>query len=184
MSLMPINEILLDGKKFNFQETDLPLLIHGEDKAGGSLFTISTIANLFKNGSKLLCLTGYRMARDEFYKQINSLQDSNAVFYSQEQVEDFAKDIKTLPDIGERVVLIKNIDLLSEEIFNLVSTKQKCIISGDINRCVFKDKILNKMFKTKVLFSKLEGMGMPDLQRYQGLMVKSNLTGIINTKII
>ncbi len=180
---MPINKILLNGNDFECSEADLPMLIHGEDKAGASLFTVSYIANLFARGSKLLCITGYHMARDEFYKQTNAPHSQNAVFCLKEEVEDFESYIKTLPDIEERVIVIKNIELFSEEVFNLVYSKQLLIISGDINKCVFKEKILNLKFKTKVLFSKLDKEEMPDLQKYQGFLANNQTSGIATVQM-
>jgi len=179
-----MNEILLNGSKFDCTEKILPVLIHGEEKAGASLFTVSLAANLFTNGSKLLFLTGYKMAKDEFFKQTNSTENDRIIFCLKDEVEKFTNYVNTLSDINERVIIIKNVDLFDEKIFDLISDHKKIIISGNINKCTFKDKILNKLFETKVLFSKLENLEIPNLQKYQGFMTGDNISGIITVKMV
>ncbi len=180
-----MNEILLDGSNFECNKNNLPLLIHGEDKAGASLFTITFAANLFASSSKLLFLTGYHMAKEEFLKQVGSSYKSNnsVIFCSKDKVEEFTKLATTLPDINERVVIIKNIDLFDEKTFDLISNKQKIIISGNISKCAFKDKILHMKFKTKVIFSEIEVTRIPELQKYEGFLMKGNISGIATVKI-
>ncbi|MDO8269661.1 MAG: hypothetical protein Q7T54_03260, partial [Candidatus Levybacteria bacterium] len=65
-----MNTILLNGNVYHFSESSLPILIHGEDHAGSSLFTISLLADLYIQGSKILFFTGYHFAKDEFIKQV------------------------------------------------------------------------------------------------------------------
>lgn len=178
-----MNKILLNGNIFKCKESDLPFLIHGEEKAGSSLFTVTLAANLFSTGCKLLFLTGYVMAKEEFLKQTQSTENKNIIFCLKDQTENFINYLNTLPDMQERIIAIKNIDLFDERIFDLVSENEKIIISGDISRCIFKDKILNKDFKTKVFFSKLENTTIPNLQKYEGFLEKDNITGIVTTKI-
>ncbi len=180
-----MNEILLNEEKFLYAENDLPLLLHGEDKAGASLYTITIAANLFAHGSKLLFLTGYEMAKQEFKKQTSllSAEDDRVIFFLKDQAEEFTKCMDTLLDINDRVIIIKNIDLFEERVFDLVSEKQKLIISGDIDTCSFKDKILSKKFKTKIYFSDLKGIELPELQKYQGFLEKDNVSGITTVLI-
>ena len=53
-----MNKILVNEKEFNFTEENLPILIHGEDKSGASLYTIAIAANLFSQKEKLVILCG------------------------------------------------------------------------------------------------------------------------------
>lgn len=73
-----VKKILLDNNEINFSETDLPILIHGKEHsgAGASLFTVSLMANLYIQGSKMLFLSGYHMARDELLAQVGDENDS------------------------------------------------------------------------------------------------------------
>jgi len=180
-----MNKITLNEKIFECNENKLPLLIHGKDKTGSSLFTVTFATNLFAKGSKLLFLTGYHMAKEEFFKQIDPLSagDDKVIFCLKDQINEFSHLVDTLPDINERVIIIKNIDLFDEKTFGLISSKQKIIISGDINKCTFKDKILNKKFETKVIFSELENIKTPELQKYQGFLIEDNNSGLVSVKI-
>ncbi len=181
-----MNKITLNEENFDCSENNLPLLIHGKEKTGSSLFTVTFATNLFKKGSKLLFLTGYHMAKEEFFKQIDSLltEDNKVIFRLKDQVKEFNHLVDTLPDINERVIIIKNIDLFDEKTFDLISNKQKIVISGDIDKCTFKDKILNMKFKTRVLFSELENLKTPELQKYQGFLTKDNISGLVAVKIV
>ncbi|MBP6883973.1 MAG: hypothetical protein KBC06_01950 [Candidatus Pacebacteria bacterium] len=180
-----MNKVLLNGDEFECGENNLPLLIHGEDKAGASLFTITFAVNLFASGSKLLFLTGYEMAREEFLKQTTSTHkgDDAVIFFLKDEVEEFARYMTTLPDINDRVIVIKNIDLFDEKTFDLIGNKQKIIISGDINKCPYKNKIQQMNFVTKVLFSKLEDNEIPELQKYQGFLTQNHTSGISTIQI-
>jgi hypothetical protein len=181
-----MNKILLNEDTYKCSENDLPLLIHGEDKAGASLFTITFAANLFTTGSKLLFLTGYEMAREEFVKQIgiSHVENNDVIFCFKDSVNQFIEYLNTLSDINERIVIVKNIDLFNEEIFHLISNKQKIILSGDINKCGFKKAILGIKFKTKVMFSTLEGEKIPELQKYQGFLMHEDISGVATVAIV
>jgi hypothetical protein len=72
--------------------------------------------------------------------------------------------------------------LFKEEIFDLVLPKDKIVLSGDINKCSFKNRILNTKFKTKIFFSALGNFTFKLLQKYEGFFVSDDLKGI--TKVI
>ncbi len=59
----------MDNKATDFTLSDLPMLIHGADGNGASLFSITMAANFFRQGFKILFMSGYHMARDEFREQ-------------------------------------------------------------------------------------------------------------------
>lgn len=178
--------ILLNDKEFNLQGTDLPILIHGKDNSGASLFTITVLANLYKQGSKIIFLSGYHMARDEFISQtdehnstiltdendeIYQIEEKKVIFIKRENADWFIHLIQSLSDIGERVILVKNIDLFPENIFNAVVDKKNVVISGDINKTDYKKRVLSKNFVSKVLFSPLElndATILPPLEKYKG----------------
>lgn len=174
-----MNKILLNGKELSLTESILPMLVHGEDKSGSSLYTISLAANFYSQGSKLLFLCGYTQAPEEFTKQVGSF-DNSVSFFVKERAEDFKKKLSKTND---EIVIIKNIELLTEDIFNLVTGVQKLIISGDISRCSFKKKILEEPFATKVYFSGLESSDIPKLEKYSGFLNSKNLQGITRLQI-
>ncbi len=176
-----MNKIQCDGIDFAFTPDHLPILIHGEDKAGASLFTITVAANLFAQGEKIIFLSGYPMAREEFFKQIGT--DQQVPFFIKDEIPQFIEAVKNLPDIKERVVVIKNIELFSEEILNLVSSFPKIIISGDINQCTFKSEVIAIPFNSKVFFSPFENMELPELDKYQGFLESDSKTGKVSVII-
>ena len=62
------------------------------------------------------------------------------IFYTKEYVSDFKNFIENANE--DRIIIIKNIELFEESIFDLLSTRNKIIISGDLSKCSFKNKIL------------------------------------------
>lgn len=167
-------KLLLDKKEFNFTENNFPILIHGEDKSGASLYTITTAVDFYKQNLKIIFLCGYEQAKEEFVKQVGTIDDK-IIFFVKEEVEEFRKLLTKSDDI---IIIIKNIELFGENIFDLVSEKTKLIISGDITKCSFVNKILEKPFKTKIFFSKLKDINIPQLQKYEAYLLSDNLSGI------
>jgi len=46
--------ILLNKEKITFREENLPILIHGEEGSGASLYTISLAVNFISLGSRII----------------------------------------------------------------------------------------------------------------------------------
>lgn len=172
-----MKKILLDGQDYRFAENKLPLLIHGLDKSGASLYTISVIADLFLQGHKVLVLCGYPMAREEFTNQVGTY-NSRALFYTKDQGSVFLSQLKDLQDIGERIIILKNVELFDETIFKQIAARGRFIASGDFSKCAFKDRILETTFSTKVFFSLLEGFDVPGLKKYEGFLKSTAAEGI------
>jgi hypothetical protein len=177
-----MKKIFVDKKEFQFTGDNLPMLIHGEDHAGASFYTISLIANLFLQGSKILVLCGYSMAEEQFRKQVGDFRGEVA-FYTKDQISDFLKAVSSLRDIDERIVLLKNVELFDGETANFVSEKKKYIISGDFNKCAFREKVLEKLFATKIFFSPLSEVEIPYLNKYEGFFISNFLNGITKVEI-
>jgi len=74
-----IKKILLNNSEFLFSIDLLPCLIHGRAHEGSSLFTVTLIASLYKQGYKVLFLSGYPMARQELVNQIEGDRDTYVV---------------------------------------------------------------------------------------------------------
>jgi len=175
-----LKKIFLDHKEFHFTQSALPILIHGKEHTGTSLFTVSFLADLYSQGSKIVALTGFPMAQVEFESQIES--NEKAQFFTKENEELFITNIQTNSDMNDRVILIKNIELFNEEIFDAVKDFSNVIISGDLNNCSFKEKILQKSFNTKIYFSQLNEV-LPELHEYEGYFVSQNNTGRVSLEV-
>lgn len=178
-----MNIFLLDENEFHFAENDLPILIHGAEHAGSSLFTVSLLANLYNQGSAILFFTGYPMAKDEFIKQVGKPQEDRVIFVKGTEPNEFLHNVNELPDINERVILVKNIDLFDQSIFDAVSEKTKLVISGDIEKVPYKEHLLSKKFNSKILFSPASFEQIPELQKWNGYLISENNRGEISLEI-
>ncbi len=193
-----LNKILLNNEQYESSEADLPCLITYGEKTGGSQFTMTLTSNLFLGGSKILILTAYPMARDNFMEQIQGREGDVAYVESVEQLEQnkdaqaiilksgdeelFLRVVSGLEDIGERMILVKNIEVFNEKVFSFILGFQKIILSGDIDECEAKDLIMVSKFRTVVAFSKPKvklPFELPELQKYQGYFWGEARKGVV-----
>ncbi|MFA4942612.1 MAG: hypothetical protein WC564_03190 [Patescibacteria group bacterium] len=174
--------ILIDNKKVSFIENDFPILIHGVEKSGASFFSVCLLADLLKDGMKVLLFSAYPMAKEEFKKQIIGYED-NAIIIDSGEEQDFINTINNTSDLSERIVLIKNIDNYSSKLFDAVRDLKLVIFSGDLNKCKFADELVNKTFASKILFSPSEKYPQYDLTgllKYHGKIFSDKYNGIIS----
>ena len=180
--------LIFGNSRLSLDNSDLPCLIHGAPGSGASFFSINVIAESFYlQGLKILFFTAKPAARDEFLKlagvddayivtdQASTLNSFNkqAVFVNSGDQDSFVRCVKTLPDIDDRVVFVKNIELYEEKVFSAISDKTSVILSGDIDTAVCKDMLIQRKYVTKIFFSKPEadiGVVIPDIEKYQGYM--------------
>lgn len=176
-----MNKILLEGEELDLPEVKFPVLVHGEEGTGASLYTISLAANLYSKGSNIIFLCGYAMAREEFVKQVGEVEAGRIKFFTKDQVQDFKN---ALSDFNEDVIIfIKNIELFGEDILRLTIHKDKVIISGDINKYELINELFQKHFATKIIFSEMSGMELPKLREYEGYFETTNLVGKTTVKV-
>lgn len=194
------DQILLNNEVYHITEDDLPCLIHYTTKAGGSHFSVTMIADLFLRGSKILFLTAYPMAKDNFLQQIKGMESKTAFVMDESQLKTdaqaiilesgneklFLKAIEKLDDINERVVLVKNMEVFSNAVFDSCLKMQKIILSGDLDECSVKKQISNKQYKTVVLFSNPETplkVELPTLEKYTGYLWSDGKEGLVTVKM-
>ena len=173
--------IKIDNKIVNFIESDFPMLISGAEKTGTSFFSISVLADLFNRGMKTLLFSAYPMAKEEFRKQINNDGEGSIIESGDEK--NLLKLLKEDPDLLNRVVLIKNIDKYSPELFSAIKDLKLVIFSGDIDKCKFADDLMKKYFVAKIFFSQSEKYpkeGLENLPKYSGKIIGDKYNGIIN----
>ena len=133
--------ILVNNRKTDFSNDDFPMLISGACKTGTSFFSVCLLADLLTSGKKVLLFSAYPAAKEAFREQIASNQENAFIIESgEEQV--FIDTIKEVPDLHERIILIKNIENYSEKIFNAVKDLKLVIFSGDLDKCSFYDKLI------------------------------------------
>ena len=191
------DKIFLNKQPLNFTENDLPCLITYADKTGGSHFSITLVVGLFLRGSKILFLTAYPMAKDNFLQQVGEDRSKIAFVTSVEELEKakdvqviilesgnealFNEAVKILPDLKERVILVKNMEVFGKIIFDTCLNMEKVILSGDIDKCADKERISKKDFITIIAFSKPEIplIDVPALEKYTGFLIGDHKMGMV-----
>jgi hypothetical protein len=188
------DQILINNTIYRVRENDLPCLITYVEKTGGSHFSVSMIVDLFLQDQKILFLSAYPMAKDNFLEQIKG-QEKNVIFVNKEKKLNatnqviilesgneklFLQALKKLSDIDERIILIKNIEVFSQNVFDACLNNKKIILSGDIDKCVAKKQIASKKFNTIVVFTKPKinlGITVPNLRKYIGYWYSQKIIG-------
>ena len=196
--------ILLNGELYKPNLDDLPCLIHGHAKAGASEFTVSYLADLFHQGTKLLFISGFPMAQKKFVDYVEPQKRQHitlvqtpdelvraahyqAILPTPGNYELLSTALIQLPDITERVVILKNFELLTRpEILLQVLKMPKWILSGNLDQCVSADLVLTESRNTTVLFSPTRyevGFMSPHLSKYQGYLQSTRKSGEITVSL-
>jgi len=193
-----IDQIILNDTVRDFDESILPCLINYEEKSGGSHYSVTLVANLFNQGCKILFFTAYPMAKENFIEQVG-LDETKIAFVLNQQdlltnsdkqclilesgnqeLLDFT--LNNLPDIKERIILIKNIEKFEDKIMSQVLTFDKIILSGHLDESSLKESIIQKEYKNIVLFNnpkvKLSVMA-PDLEKYSAYFWTADEQGVV-----
>ncbi len=197
-----MNKITLNNEFYNATENDFPYLVVYGEKSGGSHFSVTLMAELFSSGSKILFFTAFPMATDNFLGQIGSDNSNVAIVKNMEDLKQyensqaiildsgneilFLQAIKELKDINERIILVKNIEAFSDELLDSCLNFKNIILSGDIDTCVSKEKIIKKTFKSVVVFTKPEtslSIDVPELEKWTGYLDGGDKKGIIKVKV-
>lgn len=193
------DKIIFNEKEYQISESDLPCLVTYAEKSGGSHFSVSMIADLFLQGKKILFLTAYPMAKDNFFEQIKGYESKTAYITDESQLstdiqgiilesgneELFLKATKKLDNIDDRVILIKNMEVFTQAVFDICLNYKKLILSGDIDKCVAKKQISQKKFNAVVAFTKPEidlGITIPSLEKYVGYWRSKDKEGYTKLK--
>jgi len=177
--------ILLDGKKIDFSLNELPILISGAEKTGSSFFTVCLLANLVKNGHKVILFSAHPAAKEEFRNQVGTDLDK-ALIIESESEDEFIETIKKTTDLMERVVLIKNIDSYTKKLFNAVKDLKYIIFSGDLDKCQFADDLIKLNFDSKIFFSFSEKYPTEELKalpKYSGKIVGEKYNGVVKLDV-
>jgi len=192
-------QILINDGIYQVKENDLPCLITYAEKTGGSHFSISMVVDLFLQGQKILFLTAYPMAKDNFFEQIKGHEKNINFITEEKQLETtsqaiilesgnealFLQALKKLSDLDERIILVKNIEVFSQAVFDACLENKKIILSGNIDKCVAKKQIASTKFNTIVAFSQAEiklGINLPLLEKYTGYWQGQEISGQVKLK--
>ena len=192
--------ILLNNEIYHIDENSLPCLIHYVPKTGGSYFSVALVANLFLRGSKILFLTAYPIAKENFLQQIKGEQSKSAFITDESELNTdvqvinldsgneqlVLKAVEKLGDLNERVVFVKNMEVFGDAVFESCLKLQKIILSGDVDKCSAKKQISDKQFKTIVLFSNSEiplKIEIPELEKFTGYLWSDGKEGLVSVRM-
>mgnify|MGYP003600853254 FL=1 len=194
-----LKQILLNSKRFHIQQKDLPVLIHGDSGIGASLFSVSLVSDLHKQGLDVFFLSGYSWARNEFEEQTGAkgvFIDSNfsnatniarkkVIFIPSEQPELLVGLLDRLNDAPERVIFFKNFELFEEPIFLRIKSLPNLVLMGNLDKCSYADQLVAKNWQTKIFFSaskQISDVKLPPLEKYQGYLESTAQNGIVSLK--
>ncbi len=178
-------KILVNEKEVVFNKEDFPMFINGKAfvQSGASFFSVSLMTKLFENEEKIVFFTGFDPAKDLFKEQLNGEMNDNIIIIPTGDEDDFIKELDTIKDLDERIILFKNIEEYSINLFNKLKDQNFVIFSGDIDKCEFGEELMKKEFKTKIFFSypeKFEVENKIDLPKYNGHILGDRYNGIIS----
>jgi hypothetical protein len=173
------------------------MLIHGKEHSGASLLSVSLVAGLHNAGNKLCIFTAFPMAKEEFLEQI---KNKEKVFYLENEqgleealkiqtiivqcgnIDLFLKIISNFPAMSDRIIFVKNIETINQPILERV-IPYSFIVSGDFELNPLHQDFNFLFYKTKILFSSLNGKTNPPLQKYQAFMEDKVGDKIITLKV-
>jgi hypothetical protein len=162
-------QIILDDKVVEKLEPEsLPMLIHGQEGSGASMYTIALAAKWYQLGYKILFLCGYEMAEMEFTNLVGNHQEAR--FFMKDRQKDFLDSLSGVDD--KTIVVVKNFELFNQEVLNEIKTSLY-IVSGDISKA----NLQQKNFATEVYFSEIGNRTVPQLKKYEGYVVSGVYTG-------
>lgn len=164
-----VNFLKVGDKKHHFDETDLPALIHYKCKEWWSHYSMSLIANLVLQWSKVLIFTWYPEAKEQFFKdtpmiaeeiiivhtltELKKHKDKQVIIIHDDDEKLCLDAIKSLENINERIIFIKNIDILHKQLLTSCLKYDKLILSWDLDSCLAKSNISKKKYTSLILFS-------------------------------
>jgi hypothetical protein len=190
--------ILLDGQPLQFDDSDFPLLIQSREGLGASTFVINLMADLFRAGRKILFFSakpaakeGLRrllgddgLAETEFAPGDGDLAGKRAVVVGSSKAKDFLSVIRRLPDMPERVILVKNVEDYGPDVIEAIEETRLFILAGDLDRTPLGKEIWDREFATRICFSPPVTVGMdaenfPILDKFHGQFVGRGIEGLV-----
>lgn len=174
--------LLLNKTPFHLTPQDLPCMIHGVGKSGASFFTMNVVLDLIDQGHTVIFYSAFRAARDFLTENIP--EEKYAVIESQDQFsstkqllipmsgeKELFMDLLRKRGDSEYLIVVKNIEELSQDIVREILTHKNVIISGGCGDTKFSNLILDHQYASRIFFSDLN-VFLPheqiDLKMYEG----------------
>lgn len=183
-----------NGEKTDISHFDLPMLIHGTEGSGASFFTMQLVLHYLERRNDVIFYSAFKPAREylekcvekEFYEVITDASQIQQNSQNREtrqliipesgNVELFMELINTL-DVSQKLVVVKNVESLDEEILQKLLQLQHVIFSGDTLSI---DSLQKAYLASYVLFSDLKKFGLAPmhLEKYEGYMEGAGLVAL------
>ncbi len=149
---------------------DLPVLIHGKEGHGASLFSVKLVAGFIKKGNPFIFWSAYPMAKQELKKELNNDVPSDTIIIEDENPIELNKVLSEI-DAGQ-TLFVKNFEVIPSETRKKLLERRLLIIAGDLEKTLTKEEVLK--FPIRIFFSPYPGIEIPVLEKYQGYMFSKN----------
>jgi len=190
-------KLIFNDSVFHLTLQNLPCLIHGTEHSGSSFFSLALISDLVEQGKKIIFFSASEKAQINFLQlslnqknigKIETVEDirkqkiKQCLLIKQDAVDLFFSTLQKVSDVSDRLIVIKNIEYLPETVFDAIKDFENIILCGNIDRCTYKQKLLKKEFKTKILFSNLDALmvNVPPLDQYEAIFLGQSTGGLIH----
>jgi hypothetical protein len=119
-------------------------------------------------------------------EELVDAQNYQAIILKSGDGDLYLEALKTLPDLSERAVLLKNFEIFDQNILDSSIKLKKIILSGDVDESIAKKQISDKLYNTTILFSNPEtslSLKSPDLEKYVGYFKTSDKEGLVRLEM-
>jgi hypothetical protein len=183
-----MRQIAINGSPAVFTTSDLPIVIHGRERSGASLYAIIAAASIYRNGDGLFFWSAHHMAKEEFAKEmipgrnIHRIDSADEITSRAPQVIIMENESPEVLGLSlakldpTRVLFVKNFETLPEELRKELLNRKLLMIAGDLEKAMTKEAIFK--FETQIFFSPYPGVTLPPLGKYEGFIVGKGITTV------
>lgn len=140
----------------------LPIMIHGKEGSGASLFSV-VLAAAFARQRPLVFWSAYPMAKKEFRDELGDAARGAAIIEEGDPGLLSEALASAAPDAA---LFVKNFETLPAALQARLAAHGTLIASGDMEGLAVLPEL--SRFPTRIHFSPLEGAGVPELRKYEG----------------
>lgn len=160
-------------RPLTFPPAAWPILIHGAEKSGASLYTVMLTAMLVRRGLPVVFICAHSEAIRALQTELGigrpsarsakvdgptatALEHLQLIAFLKRQDTDILGSLRALRDWSDRVVVVKNAEtILTPEFWETIQSHRRLIVSGDFNqrRNLFRPDA----FRSTILFSEPPG---------------------------
>lgn len=197
MNETAVPSLFLDSELFQPNSALLPCLIHWAHKSWASFFSICFVASLIESGKKCIFYTAFPMAKEAILSMIPAdcfvhitdetdltqiPSDKSLLLESGNQTL-LKKVIRSLEQLDEYIVFIKNVEELEVATFSIVMHHPLLVASGSVEQCIYPEILVELQRTSHILFSPASALGnitLPPLQQYEWYLESGTMKGIVS----